>query len=411
MPYGWDELTYHIALPFRWINAGSLAVFADNPYSGFPALPQLLFRLGCQNGGILFPRLLVWATYLSLFTAIFIYFKPYANRFVVLFMTCMFIANPLVIHMMRSTYVEVFIMFNMLAALLLIRETKSLWKTFFLCGLLGGGIVATKLTGIGVAAIIFIFLYFKHQRNFISKRSSLFLYFTLGGICMALPFYLRPWLLTANPFYPFLASWFGGSETEILVGKYHYLMGDAHFGLRNILGYLTVFILISFDNKSFDGMILGWTFIAFVLLGIWWLRNLRDEGSLSQKTKIYLPVTILFYYTFWFMTSQQTRFLQPLLFLVLLIAIHGLRTFELKKQKNIIIILSLIWIGCFLYPPARGYSVGSSNCLAVKHFKIAWGSLRYFPKNTVEFLKAAVRDPGYIESMTALAEKLLQILR
>jgi len=147
---------------------------------------------------------------------------------------------------------------------------------------------------------------------------------------------------------------------------------------------------------------LGWTFIAFIILGIWWLRN---EEKRFWRTKIYLPAAILFYYIFWFMTSQQTRFLQPLLFLVLLAAIHGIRRFEIKKQKNIIIVLLLIWVGCFLYPPVKGYSIGSSNWLAVRHFNIAWRGLRYFPKHTMEFLKHAVRDPGYIESMTALAGK------
>ena len=405
VPYAWDELTYHIALPFRWIAAGSLEVFPDNAFSGFPALPQLLFRLGSQNGGILFPRLLVWATYLSLFTAIYIYLKPYARRFVAVFMTFMFIANPLVISMMRSTYVEVFIMFNMLAALLLIRETKSSWKTVFLCGVFSGAIVATKLTGVGISAIVFIFLWSKYQKSFAAKHSALFIYFTLGGIFMALPFYLRPWLLTGNPFYPFLASWFGGGEAELLVAKYHYLMGSSHFGLGNILGFFTVFILIAFDNKSFDGMILGWTFVPFMILGAWWLRNLCDEGKRFWRMKIYLPVSILFYYIFWFMTSQQTRFLQPLLFLILLAAIHGIRKLELKWQKATIIILTLIWLGSFLYPPVKGDTIGSSNWMAVRHFQMAWRGLRYFPNNTLGFLKAAVRDPGYIEAMTALAEK------
>ena len=401
VPYVWDELTYHIALPFRWIATDSLAIFKDNAFSGFPALPQLLFRLGCQNGGILFPRLLVWATYLSLFVAIYIYLRPCANRFVILFMTFMFIASPLVISMMRSTYVEVFIMFNMLAALLLVNEAERSWKTIFLCGMISGGIVATKLTGIGVAGIVFIFLWFKYQKSFAGKRSYLFLYFTLGGICMALPFYLRPWLLTGNPFYPFLASWFGGSETEILVAKYHYLMANTHFGLRSFLGFFTVFIFIAFAGSSFDGMILGWTFIAFMLLTIWWLRSSSDE----RESKIYLPIAIIFYYCFWFMTSQQTRFLQPLLFLVILGAVHGIRCFEIKKQKKMIIILMLIWTGCFLYPPAKGHFLGSSNWLAVRHFYIAWRDLRYFSKHTVEFLRTAVRDPGYIESMTVLAER------
>ncbi len=407
VPYVWDELTYHIALPFRWINAGSLTVFRDNAFSGFPALPQLLFRLGCQNGGILFPRLLVWISYLFLFIAIHTYLRPYGKRFVVLFMTFMFIASPLVVNMMRSTYVEIFIMFNMLAALLLIQETEKSWKSIFLCGMLSGGIVATKLTGIGVAAIVFIFLCSRWQRNFASKFKTLLIYFTLGGICIALPFYLRPWILTGNPFYPFLASWFCESEAGALVSKYWYLTGNAHFGLRSILGFFTVFILIAFDNKSFDGMILGWPFIAFIILGIWWLRNLWGGGKVFLKVKIYLPATIIFYYIFWFMTSQQTRFLQPLLFLVLLASLHGIRKLEYKWRKNSIIILILLWTGCFLYPPAKGYCIGSSNWMAVRHFYIAWRGLRYLPGHTEEFLKAAVQDPGYIESMAAIAVKTL----
>ena len=295
-PYIWDELTYHIALPFRWLAADSLAVFTDNPYSGFPALPQLLFRLGCQNGGILFPRLLVWITYLSLFASVYAYFKPFADRMVILFMAFMFVANPLVVNMMRSTYVEVFVMFNLVAALLALRRNGKRWQTIFLCGILAGGIVATKLTGLGVAAIIFIFLWSKYQKTFVGRRSFLCLYFVLGGLCMALPFYLRPWLLTGNPFYPFLAAWFGGSEAEILTGRYHYLLGNAHFGLRNVLGFFTVFILIAFDNKSFDGLILGWTFIAFIVLGVWWMRNLRDEENRCAKLYAACGNTFLLYF-------------------------------------------------------------------------------------------------------------------
>lgn len=405
LPYIWDELTYHIALPYRWIAEGALAVFSDNAFSGFPAMPQLLFRLGCQNGGILFPRLLVWVTYLLLFASIYMYVKPYAKRFIVLFVLIMFIGSPLVINMMRSTYVEVFIMYNLLAALLLIRETAKSWKTIFLCGILAGGAAAVKLTGIGVAAVIFIFLWAKFQNKSIFKPGSLFLYFTLGGICMALPFYLRPWILTGNPFYPMLASWFGGSETDILVARYWYASGNAHFGLRSILGFFTVIILIAFDGSAFDGLILGWAFIALLVLGVWWFRNETYAGKLFERKNICLVSAIVFYYIFWFMSSQQTRFLQPLLFLVLLAAIHGLRGFRLKQQKIIIIVLALIWITVFLYPPAKGHLIGSPDWLAIKHFQRSWKSLVDFSGRPAEFLKYATRDPGYIETMDVLAKK------
>ena len=113
-------------------------------------------------------------------------------------------------------------------------------------------------------------------------------------------------------------------------------MANSHFGLRSVFGFFTVFILVAFDGRSFDGMILGWTFIAFIILGILWLRNLRTEGKEYSRIKIYLPAAIIFYYIFWFMTSQQTRFLQPLLFLVLLVALHGIRLFNFEMGRKIL---------------------------------------------------------------------------
>ncbi|MDD5697856.1 MAG: hypothetical protein PHH77_04500 [Victivallaceae bacterium] len=404
-PYAWDEMTYHVALPFRWIAAGSLAVFADNPFSGFPSLTQLLFRLGCQNGGILFPRLLTWAVYSIMFAALYLYFKPYGGRLTVMFMTFMFIADPLVINMMRETYAEPFIMLNLLASLLMIREAEPSRKTLFRCGLLAGGAVAVKLTGIAAAAVIFIFLGRKYHQRLFGRRHFRLFYFALGGVILALPFYLRPWILTGNPFYPFLASWFGGSEAEILTAEYHYLLGNAHFGLRSIPGFFTVFLLIAFAGKPFDGLILGWAFIAFAGLGLWWMRHLFLSGKTVWKSWIQLPAALLFYYVFWFMTSQQTRFLQPLLFLVLLAALHGIRLFRQRQQKNILIVLLIIWTGNFFYPPARGYVVGSPDWLGVRHFEVSWRKQHYFPEHAAEILRNATHDPGYFEIMSSLAQK------
>jgi hypothetical protein len=405
-PYAWDELTYHIALPFRWIETGTLKVFTDNPFSGLPDLPQLLFRLGCEIGGILFPRLLVWAAYILLLTEIYIYFKPLGRRLLSLVLAFLFIANPLVINMMRSTYVEVFMMLDMLAALLLLRNTTSKsWQVILLSGLLAGGAVAVKLTGLGTAMVIFIFLLHKYWRHSKLKPFHIILFFVIGGIIMSLPFYLRPWFSTGNPFYPFFASWFGGTEAEVLTSKYHYLLGDAHFGLRTIQGFFTVLIMVAFAGKAFDGMILGWVFIALLLLAIWWIRNLFSGPALVRRSKLYLPASMIFYYCFWFASSQQTRFIMPLLFLVLLAAFYCIRSLDRKWQNTIVTILLLVWLGGFFYPPAYEGETGSYSWLAVRHFELSWRNAGKFPEQAENFLKYATNDPGFIETMVALEKK------
>ena len=404
-PYAWDELTYHVALPFRWIDAGTLKVFTDSPFSGLPALPQLLFRLGCENGGILFPRLLVWMSYMLLFTAIYLYFKPLGGRISALALSFLFIANPLIVSMLRSTYVEVFMMLDILAALLIIRNTEKSWKSVLLCGLLAGGAVAVKVTGLGAAMVIFIFLMQKYWGKSKFKSYNFILPFCIGGITMALPFYLRPWLATGNPFYPFLASWFGGTEAEVITSNYHYLLGNAHFGLRTIQGFFTVPIMVAFAGKAFDGMILGWIFVVLLLLNVWWIRNLLSEPTVVRRSKLYLPLAIILYYCFWFATSQQTRFLQPLLFLVLLAALQCIRMFDKKWQNGIIVILLVVWLGGLFYPLNSKGKIGNSSWMAVRHFVLSWRNAGKFPEHAEDFLKYATNDPGFIETMAALDSK------
>lgn len=340
-----------------------------------------------------------------LFTAIYIYFKPFGKCISVLILSFLFIANPLVVSMLRSTYVEVFMMLDILAALLLIRNTEKSWKSILLCGLLAGGAVAIKPTGLGAAVVIFIFLVQKYWGKNKLKSYNLIIFFGIGGIIMALPFYLRPWLATGNPVYPFLASWFGGTEAEIMASKYHYLLGDSHFGLRTVQGFFTVLIMVAFAGKAFDGMILGWGFIILVILAFWWIRNLLFKPAIFHRPKLYLPISMIFYYCFWFATSQQTRFLLPLLFLMLLAALHCIRDFDRKWQNGIIVILLLVWVGGLLYPSCREGKLGSRSLLAVRHYVLSWRNVGKFPEHAEEFLKYATNDPGFIETMAALENK------
>ncbi|MCK5843156.1 MAG: hypothetical protein KAG97_00530, partial [Victivallales bacterium] len=77
-PFGWDELTYHIAVPMRWLNDGSLNVYPDNPYSGFPSLVEILFRTGMGMGGVLFPRLLNLSVCVAMLLAMWTLLRRYA---------------------------------------------------------------------------------------------------------------------------------------------------------------------------------------------------------------------------------------------------------------------------------------------------------------------------------------------
>ena len=69
------------------------------------------------------------------------------------------------------------------------------------------------------------------------------------------------------------------------------------------------------------------------------------------------------------------------------------------------IVLMLVWLTNFFFPPVNGNSIGSSKWLALKHFYVSWREQRYLPGRSLEFLQAASRDPAYFEAMKALAAK------
>ena len=69
-PSGWDELTYHVELPLRWSIDSFPLVYKDNPYSGFPCLPEMVYWCGVLAGGITTPRLIAWSSSIIVFAAL-----------------------------------------------------------------------------------------------------------------------------------------------------------------------------------------------------------------------------------------------------------------------------------------------------------------------------------------------------
>jgi hypothetical protein len=76
LPAGWDELTYQLAVPERWIHAGHLAVFSDNPYSAFPSAASVNFYMLMMAGGILTPRLFVVSLWIISLIAMYTLLRP-----------------------------------------------------------------------------------------------------------------------------------------------------------------------------------------------------------------------------------------------------------------------------------------------------------------------------------------------
>ena len=399
LPYCWDELTYHVSLPLRWIQAGGLPVFLDNPYSAFPSLPHLLFRLTIEIGGIKTPRLLCLAAYMIFFFSVYWIIRGYGSRFKVILCFAVFIFSPIFVTMMREAYVEPFMLMNLAAAVLALRGTAAIRiektaNVFLLCGILAAGAAAVKLTGLGIAAVIFI-LAVTYPVTDLKKR---FIYVLIplaaGAAIFVFPFYLRPFCYTGNPFYPFLAGVFSSDPKVLAVGKFHHAMGYSHFGVMDIGGFFISPALLCWFSKLFDGIILGWQFLVFCVLTGWFMirtwkfeRNLRNCGFIAA---------ILFFYLFWFFTSQQSRFVLPLYFLVMM---AGTYEFCRLVHKWVLIFFVLLFTFC---------ASVNLDWDSIRHYYVTWRWVFGDPRGVQKYLEIGTRDKGFVRAMAAIAEKTPQ---
>jgi hypothetical protein len=398
-PYCWDELTYHVSLPLRWIQADGVPVFMDNPYSAFPSLPHLLFRLTIEIGGIKTPRALCLAAYMIFFFSVYWIIRSYGSRFKVMLCFVVFILSPIFITMMREAYVEPFMLMNLAAAILALKGTavmriEKTANVFLLCGILAAGAAAVKLTGLGIAAVIFILAMTYPVTDSKKRLIYVLIPWCMGAAIFVFPFYLRPFCYTGNPFYPFLSGMFSSDPKALAVSKFHYAMGYSHFGVMDIGGFFISPALLCWFGKLFDGIIMGWQFLVFCALTGWYMIKAWKYGSALRNYGFI--AAILFFYLFWFFTSQQSRFILPLYFLVMM---AGTYEFCRLIHKWALVFFVMLFVFC------ASINLDWND---IRHYYISWRWVFGDSRGTQKYLEIGTRDKGFVRAMAAIAEKTPQ---
>jgi len=385
-PAGWDELVYHISLPLRWSAVNFPEFFKDNPFSAFPSMAEITFwKLICA-GGIKMPRLLCFSVTIFSFYGLYLLLKPGLTRmktFVLIFSVAL---SPVMLMLLREVYVESFILLNILAALMIIRRKTDNPAAV---ALLAGGCAALKLTGFAAAFVIlviwaFTFLRREHGlRNFI--RSAV-IFAIVSGLTVFI-FYLRPFIQTGNPFYPYFSSVFGGSDAALLAGDFHYLTGSMKYGVTTAAGFFMNPAAAALSGDVFDG--------SFGLQGAFlWLSLLvsvffiiRKKLLISYRAPLLIYPALLIY-AIWFFSSQQMRFLVPLLFLCVVDFKYNLRL-AAGRRFRMSIVLFLFVLSLFSIPAG-----------AAGHFMNCW---RYLlgGRNLEDYLYSSTGE-GYLQSVAAV---------
>jgi hypothetical protein len=335
-PFSWDDLVYQVAVPMRWRESGGLPVFSDNPYSGFPSAFAVLNLVLVRAGGILGPGLFNAALWGLLLALLWARMAPRIGRAGASSFALAFgLAWPVVMEAM-SAYAELFLALQLLALAWLVlgaREERRAPRTgeLLALGFLSASAAAIKLTGVSVPCLsgLWVFAGLRGAPRERLRRMALF----LAPLLLVLaPFYARPWLATQNPLHPYFAQWFTSDAAALLTSRYHHDAGTARFGVpltaslatlgQGLVAPLQLALGPFGDLARFDGL-LGLQFAA------WFLALLALAFAVARRRARVAHAGLLAagaaaLYGFWFLTSQQTRFLIPAAALIPWAAAEGL---------------------------------------------------------------------------------------
>ena len=378
-PCGWDEQVYQIELLSRYLQNGSKAVLSDNSYSAWPGFLQFFLLPPYICGGLNVPRLFNSLLSTVLAGTLFSVLRLYGRK-TAFVLTCAVVLSPVFLILCRSVYAEnTVVLFLAGGCLSLYRLRKKPVSACLFAGIFAGIALSVKLTAAGGAAAL-LYLAFADRKH----RRYLPL-FSAGACLAALPFYLRVWLCTGNPFYPFAASVFGTSGA---VESYHHMLGSARYGMGPLYGTVFGWISTAFAGKIYDGVTNG--FQQLVMLGILFAGFYFNRKIFEKPYIRHLLTALVIMYLFWSFTAQQSRFLFPCLFLL-----AGLSAFVLQKQTDKVrkgfwgLLLCAVLLTPELYPHIR-------------HNFISWRILSHARKAPLRFVGFAQQDNDYIRLLDAV---------
>lgn len=314
-----DALLYHAADPARFVEAGRIFEVPGNSSSYEPFTVQMLvldgFLLLDSVQGAFAPFLLALVAVAAVAGAA----ERLAGRTVALLAAALFAAQPLLLWEATSTFIEPGLACGVaLAGWNLLHFARHGDRAVLVvAGLFAGATAGMKYLGLIAVLALTVTTAIALRRRLTVARV---LAFAAPAVLVALPWYLKNAILTGNPVYPHL---FGGLNASA-AAELDATMGSFGHG-RSVADFLVMPVRLLTDGEAFDGgEFLSPLFLAFAPLGLLvpGLRSVRVAAAAG----------IAVYIIAWFLTTQQARFLVPLLPALAVLAAIGILALAAKGR-------------------------------------------------------------------------------
>lgn len=305
-----DALLYHAADPRLFAESHRIFEIPWNSSSYEPYSVEMLvldgFLLWNPVQGAFVPLLLA----LAALAAVGGFAYRVAGRSAGLLAAVIFFAQPFMVWEATSLFIEsgLALMVALAAWNLVTFVRHSERGALVLAGVFVGGAAGMKYLGLIAAVTLGAVLVLLLLRRLSPQRALLF---AIPAVVVALPWYAKNAILTGNPFYPHI---FGGLNSSA-ARELDYAMGNFGSGHSPVdFALLPARLLV--DGKPFDGgEYISPLFVIFAPVAA---LLVRSRAILIACAGVFLFLVA------WFVTTQQARFLVPVMPAVAVLAAIGI---------------------------------------------------------------------------------------
>ena len=380
-PVDWDGLFYHLTGPKHFIQTQAIRPGVDIPHFNFPFLAEMLFTYGMLLQSDIAAKLSHTLYGLLLVGLVYLTASRHLSRESAWPSVLILLSMPMIITLAAWAYNDLTLTFYQLAALYaLLRFRASVHSSdspslppnintvqigrsehasrqmrtglvkaaphlrmlrsskgklaylngiapnmgwLLLSGIFAGLGMGLKYTGfVGPLALGLILLWWIARKQFPDFPAPLLLlaYFAGPALAIALPWYLKNFFFTGNPFYPFLSGVFDGLWWDQFRAEWYAQAGTGiGFDLSTLAGLPVLATLGVRDVNYFDGRT-GPLFLAFLplilLYGLFRYRAFHPQKPAALDVLLMFALAQFLFWTFgviWSRSLWQSRLLLPCL--------------------------------------------------------------------------------------------------
>ncbi|MCS7223057.1 MAG: glycosyltransferase family 39 protein [Armatimonadetes bacterium] len=248
----WDSLSYQLAFPKIYFREGEIRYIPFSHHAQFPSLMPMLYLLGLTLTNaqtVSVAKLFHWSFFLIVQACLFLWgaTQPKLSARSGLLAASLFAAIPVAFTEATTAYSDLALTAYVALTLYCLSRYDGDFRWLILSGACAGFAAATKYTGlfaIGLLMVLgFLVVLPNIGRGFIQVLMGMVL-----AVLVASPWYVKNWLWTGNPVFPFAYSLFGGKNWSGELAR-NYDLSNKEFGAgRDLSSAALSFVSLTFNE-------------------------------------------------------------------------------------------------------------------------------------------------------------------